>query len=86
MPVNLQDGGLVLLDVLGDPPVIVLLKVANGDAFRSTTNGKLVLLRRPLHVSSGTVNTKDYEGGLPSIVLEGPHVSVTILRARHNTV
>jgi hypothetical protein len=37
-------------------------------------------------VSRSTVNTKNDKSGLPLIVLESPHISITILRARHNSV
>lgn len=86
MPVNLQDSGLVLLDVLGDPPVIVLFEVADRDAFGSATNSEFVLFRRPLHVGGSTVDTKNDKSGLPLIVLECPDISITILRASNNTI
>jgi hypothetical protein len=43
MPIHVQNGRLVLLDVLSHPPIVILLKVANRDAFCSAANSKLVL-------------------------------------------
>jgi hypothetical protein len=86
MPIHLQYGRLVLLNVFGHPPIVILLKIADGYNLSTAPNSKLVLLRRPLHMSGSTVNSKDDKSGLPLIVLEGPHVRITILRARHNAV
>jgi hypothetical protein len=86
MPVNLDDSGLVLLDVLGHPPVIVLLKVANTHTFGSRSHSKLVLFGTPFHVSSSSVDTKNYKYWLPFVAIQRPYVGITIVRARHDSV
>jgi len=86
VPIDLEDSGFVLLNVLGDPPVVVLLEVADRDALGTTAHCKLVLIRAPLDVSGGSVYSENNESWLPLVVLEGPDVGVTILRARHDAV
>jgi len=86
MPVNLDNGRLVLLDVFADPPIVVLFKVAHAHTFGSGSNGKLVLFGNPFYVSSSSVNTEDYKYGFPFVGVQSPYVSVTIVRARHDSV
>ena len=43
VPVNRGDSGLVLFDVLGDPPVVLLLVVADGDTFSAAGDSEFVL-------------------------------------------
>jgi len=88
VPGDASDGGAVLLNVLADPPIVVLLEVADGDDLGATGDGELVTLRAPLHVSGSAVDTKDNQHGVPLLLTSviGPHVSVTILRARNDTV
>jgi len=86
MPIDLQDGGLVLLDVLGYPPIVVLFKIADRDALGTTSNGEFVLIGRPLYVSGGSVDTKDDQSWFPDSILEGPDIGISILRARDNSV
>jgi len=74
------------LDVLADPPIVVLLKVADRHNLGAASHSELVTLRAPLHVGSSTVDTKDNQHGLPLLAVKGPHVSVTILRAGDDTV
>ena len=87
MPGDLDDGRTMLLDVLGNPPVVVLLKVTDGNNLGARSNGELVFVGRPLDVGGGAVDTKDNELGLPgAVLLKVPHVGVTILRAGDDTV
>jgi len=86
VPVNGGDGGLMLLDVLADPPVVVDFEVANRDALGTRGDGELVFLRAPLNSGGSATDTQDYESGLPHVVLELPHVSVSVLRARNDAV
>jgi len=88
VPCDASDGAAVLLDVLANPPIVVLLEVADRNNLGTTGNSKLVTLRAPLHVSGSTVDTKDNQHGLPLLLtsIVGPHVSVTILRAGNDTV
>lgn len=86
MPVDLHDGGFVLLNVLGHPPVVIFFEVTHGNAFGSISNSEFVFFGTPFDVSCGSVDTQNYQNGFPLVVLQGPHVSVTILRARDDTV
>jgi len=86
VPVNLENGGLVLLDVLADPPILLLFEIANADELGTRGDGKLVLLRAPLAIGGGAVQTKNHKYGLPFTSLEGPDVSVSVLRARNDSV
>merc|ERR1719384_2798672 len=57
MPVQTGHGGLErLLDVLGDPPVIVLLVIADGDDLGSASHRELVLVRAPADAGGGPVD------------------------------
>jgi len=86
VPIDLQYGGFVLLDVLADPPIVILLKVANRDTLGSASNGKLVLLRAPLDVGGASIDSKNYQSGLPGVVLPGPNVSISVLGAGNDSV
>ena len=88
VPCDASDGAAVLLNVLANPPIVVLLEVADRDDLGATGDGKLVTLRAPLDVSGSAVDTKDNQHGLPLLLtcVISPHVSVTILGARNDTV
>lgn len=87
MPVQAEDGGADwLLDVLAHPPVIFLLKVTDGDEARAAAHGELVLPRRPLHAAGSAVDPEDDQGGLPSALLQGPHVGVTVRSAGDDAI
>jgi len=88
VPGDASDGAAVLLNVLANPPIVVLLEVANRDDLGAAGHSELITLGAPLHVSGGTVDTKDNQHGLPLLLMsvESPHVSVTILGARNDTV
>ena len=67
-------------------PVVLRLKVADGDESSSTADRKLVLQRRPLDEGGGPVDPEDDQRGLPHALLLGPHVGVTVGATRHYTV
>lgn len=67
-------------------PVVLLLKVADGDEASPTAQGELVLQRRPFHAGGGPVDPDQHQGGLPRPVPQGPHVRVPVRRTRHNPV
>lgn len=87
VPGDLDNGGAVLLDVLGNPPVVVLLEVAHGDNLGARGHSKLLFVGRPLDIGGSAVDTKNHKLGLPgAVLLKVPHVGVTILRAGHDAV
>lgn len=73
-----------LLQVLGHPPVVLLLKVANGSNSCTTTDGELCLVGRPSHACSSSVDAEEDECGAPGTVGGLPDVCVTVLRAGDN--
>lgn len=63
MPGNGGDGAADgLLDVLGDPPVVLFLEVADSDNTSAGSDGEFGLGRRPADECSSTVNTEKNEG------------------------
>lgn len=89
VPVNGEDRGFdALANVLGDPPVVVLLEVADGDVLSSAGDGELVAVGRPLDLRGGAVDTQNHKGRSPDGIVVGglPHIGVTILGARHQSV
>ena len=86
MPGDVEDGGVVLLDVLRNPPIVFLVEVADGDDLGARGDGELVLARRPSAASRSAVNSQQHERRVPGTVLKTPHIRVTILRARQDAV
>lgn len=86
VPCDTGDGGAErLLQVLGHPPVVLFLEVADGDDAGSGADGELGFVGAPAHTSGSTVDTEKYERGLPLASLAGfPDVGVAVLRAGHN--
>jgi hypothetical protein len=76
----------VFLDVLRDPPIVVLLKVANRNTFGTRGNSKFCFVWRPLYRSGCTVDPEDYEGRLPNTTVILPHICITVLRASYQSV
>lgn len=87
VPGDAGDGGAQrLLQVLGHPPVILLLEVADGDDAGAGADGELALVRAPTHAGSGAVDSQQDERWLPLAALARlPNVGVAVLRAGHNT-
>ena len=69
MPVERRDGALDrLLDVLGHPPVILRVEVADGDEASAAAHRELVLGRAPLDARRGAVDPQQHQGVLPLAV------------------
>lgn len=75
-----------LLQVLGDPPVVLLLEVADGDYAGSRADGELLLRGRPAHKGGGTVDAEQDEGGLPAGSGLLPNVSIAVCRGGERLV
>ena len=88
MPIQGGDGRPNgFLDVLGHPPIVFLLEIANGDQPGSRSNGEFVLLRTPFDASGSPVDPQQDQILLPgSIRKEVPDVSVAISGASHDPV
>lgn len=62
------DGGADgLLDVLGDPPVVLLFEVADGDQASTRTDCELGLGGSPANTGSSAVDAEKHQGRLPSL-------------------
>lgn len=86
VPGNAGDGGAQrLLQVLGHPPVVLLLEVADGNDAGARADGELALVRAPADASGCAVDAEEHEGRLPLAALAGlPDVGVAVLRAGDN--
>lgn len=87
MPVERQDSGPYrFLDVLGSPPVLLLIELTDCNGSRSRSYSELGLVGRPSDKGGRAVDTQEYQGGSPCVggCVEGPHVGVPVLRARHD--
>lgn len=71
---------------MNSSPVVLLLKVADGDETSSAAQGELVLRRGPLDAGGGAVDTHQDQRGLPQAVLQRPHVGVAVGGTRHDAV
>ena len=54
--------------MLGDPPVVLCLKVADGDEAVARAHRELVLLRRPAHARRRTVDPQQHQSVPPLTV------------------
>lgn len=73
--------------MLGNPPVVFLLKVADREQSCCRTDCELILLRRPLDASGCAVDTKEYKSGTPlASIAWSPDVSITVGRASYDLV
>lgn len=83
VPGDAGDGGAQgLLEVLGNPPVVFFLEVADGNDPRSGADSEFRLVRTPAHAGSGAVDAQQDERRLPFACGRGfPDVGVAILRA-----
>jgi len=82
MPGHRGDGASDgLLEVLRHPPVILLLKVADGDQAVARADGELSLRRRPAHKRGGAVDAEEDEGGLVALGRGLPDERIAILGA-----
>lgn len=55
-----------LLQVLRDPPVVLLLEVADGNYTSARANSEFLLRRRPAHECCCSVDSEKDQGRLPS--------------------
>lgn len=69
-----------LLQMLRNPPVILLLKIADGDHTSSRTDGKLLLGRRPPHKGGCAVDAEQDEGRLPASSGLLPDIGIAVYR------
>ena len=66
VPADAGDGAAEgLLQVLGHPPIVLLLKVADSSNPSTTADSELGLVGRPSHACSGSVDAEKDEGGAP---------------------
>merc|ERR550539_915663 len=88
VPVKTGHGGLEwLLDVFGDPPVVVLLVVTDRDDLGSAAHSELVLLRAPSDTGCSPVDPEQHQGVFPlAIRLLHPDIGVPVTGAGHNPV
>ena len=87
MPVDREDSATDgLLDMLTTPPVIILVEITHRDSSGTASNSELIFVGRPTDVGGGTIDTQQHQSRLPDTVFLSPNVSVTILRAGHDTV
>ena len=76
-----------LLDVLGDPPVVLCLEVADGDESVAGADGELVLLGRPAHARGSAVDAQQHQRVPPLAVRhQVPDVGVPVGRAGDDPV
>lgn len=93
MPVDTQNGASNrFLELLGGPPLSLVVEGANTDAPSTRGDCELVLVGRPTDVSGRAIDPKDDESGFPDDFAGGrigdfsPDIGITILRAGDNTV
>lgn len=89
MPIETESSGFnLLLDMLSDPEALFRLVVAHTNASLSTSDGKLLLIGRPLDTSGSAVDSQDDELRTPLVgaSIQRPHVRVLIGTAGHQPV
>lgn len=64
--------------MLGHPPVVFLLEVADGDQAGAGADCELALGGRPADEGGGTVDAEENEGGLPALWGGLPDVGIAI--------
>jgi hypothetical protein len=70
-----------LLQVLRDPPVVLLLKVTDSDHSSTGADSELLLRGRPAHECCSTVDSEKDEGGLPARGGLLPDVGIAVYAA-----
>ena len=69
-----------LLEVLRDPPVVLLLEVADCNHASAGADGELLLRWRPAHEGCGTVDSEKHQGRFPSGGGLLPNVGIAVYR------
>lgn len=67
-----------LLQVLRDPPVVLLLEVTDSNHSSTGTDGKLLFRRRPAHKGCSAINSEKDQSGLPAGGSLLPDVGITV--------
>lgn len=80
MPSDRKDGGANrLLEVLGNPPIIFGLEVADGDGAGAGADGEFGFVGGPTDGGGGTVNAEEDESRFPgALSSEVPDVGIAI--------
>lgn len=80
MPVERRDGRADrLFDVLRHPPIVLRLKVADGDEAGARAHGQLILQRRPLDARRAAIDAQQHQRRLPFAVrAQRPNVRVPV--------
>ena len=87
MPVQAEDCGAAgLFDVFAHPPVILLLKITDGNDPGAAAHGELVLIGGPAHTAGSSIDPEDDQCGLPRAALQRPHIGIAVRAAGHNAV
>ena len=88
MPRERKDGRANrFLDVLCDPPIVVGVKVTDGDEARCRADGEFVLLWTPLDGDGPTIDANEHQYRFPySALVLSPHVDVSVGAARDDLV
>ncbi len=89
MPVEGQNRGSDrTLDVLGHPPVVLFVKVADGNQTGARGHCELVFVGRPLDASRSAINAQEHKRGLPLVGcrVKVPDIGISVLAARRDAV
>lgn len=79
MPCNTGDGAANwLLQVLGHPPIVLLLEVADGNDTVTRANGELGLGWRPTDEGSGAIDSEKDEGGFVALWRRLPYQRIPV--------
>lgn len=80
MPCDGKNSGTQwLLDVLRDPPIVFLFKIANGNCASTRANGEFRSVGRPADEGGSSVETEEDKGRFPGSVRRGlPDEGVTV--------
>lgn len=68
------------------PPVILLLKITDGNDPGAAAHSELVLTGGPAHTAGSSIDPEDDQCGLPRAALQRPHIGIAVRAAGHNAV
>ena len=93
MPVDAEHSAANrFFDLLGGPPLSLVVEGADTDAASTRGDCELVLVGRPTDVSSRTIDLEDDESGFPDDFAGGgigdlsPDIGIAILRASNDAI